>query len=171
MRILWITNIPFGKLSNLAGFRSDNTSGSWLNASLDAFVGDEQYEIIVTTIGHTDKIKTLVEDNITYCLLPGGRVSKYNYKSKSNRKVWETVKNTHKPNLIQVWGTEFTHGYLALQVMRDIPSVIYMQGVMCQIARYYLAGMSDKELRSSITLRDIIKRDWIKQAQKNFYQD
>ncbi|MGA2915473.1 MAG: glycosyltransferase [Sedimentisphaerales bacterium] len=170
MRILWITNIPFGKLSVLAGLKSGDISGSWLNASLDAFVGDKEYEIIVATIGNTNKIKTLVEDNITYCLLPGGSVAQYNYTSPSNGQTWEVIKNTYKPDLIQIWGTEFTHGYLALQVMQGIPSVIYMQGVMSQIARYYLSGMSDKELRSSITLRDIIKCDWIKRAKRNFHR-
>lgn len=169
MRILWVTNISFGKLSELAGQRS-NTSGSWLNASLDTFIGDKEYEIIVATIGNTDQIKTLVEDNITYCLLPGRSVAKYNHTSPTNKQAWEEIKKTYKPDLIQIWGTEFTHGYLALQVMRDTPSVIYMQGVKSQIARYYLSGMSDKELRCSITLRDIIKRDWIKQAQRNNYR-
>lgn len=170
MRILWITNILFGKFSALTGRENGDTSGPWLNASLDAFAGDKEYEIIVATIGNTHKIKTLVEDNITYCLMPGGSVAKYNSTSAHNRRAWEVLKNTYKPDLIQVWGTEFIHGYLALQVMQGIPSVIYMQGVMSQIARYYLSGMSDKELRSSITLRDIIKRDWIKQTQRKYYR-
>jgi glycosyltransferase involved in cell wall biosynthesis len=170
MRVLWITNIPFGKLSVLAGQKGGGTSGSWLNASLDAFIGDKEYEIVVATIGNSDKVKTLVDGNITYCLLPGGGVAKYDHTSPVNRQAWEFIRDTYKPDLIQVWGTEFTHGYLALQVMQGIPSVIYMQGVMSQIARYYLSGMSDKELMSSITLRDIIKRDSIKQAQRNFYR-
>ncbi len=170
MKILWITNIPFGGLSDLAGLKGGNTSGSWLNAALDAFIGDKAYQLIIATTGNTEQIKSQTEDNITYCLLPGGSVGQYDHTSSSNRQVWEEIKNTYKPDLIQVWGTEFTHGYLALQVMQDIPAVIYMQGVMSQIARYYLSGMSDQELRSSMTLRDIIKRDWIKQAQRNFYR-
>lgn len=170
MRILWIANIPFGRLVELTGQPEGNTSGSWLNAALDIFAGDKEYEIVVATIGNTEKIKTLVEGNITYCLLPGGNVTEYNCKSLANRHAWEEIKKTYKPDLMQIWGTEWPHGYLALQVMQDTPSVIYMQGVMCQNARYYLSGMSDKELRYSITLRDIIKRDWIKQAQRNYYR-
>lgn len=168
MRILWIANIPFGRLAELAGLKGGNTSGSWLNASLDAFAGDTDYEIIAVTVGRTPDIRTLVDGNITYCLLPGGTVGEYDCTSSENRRVWETVRDTYKPDLVQVWGTEFTHGYLALQVMRGIPSVIYMQGVLGQIARYYLAGMSDDELRLAVTLRDIIKGDWIRRAQKGF---
>jgi len=169
MRVLWVTNIPFGRLSGLSGHGED-TSGSWLNASLDAFIGNQEYEIVVATIGKTDKITTLVDGNITYCLLPGKSVSTYNYNSLTNRHVWEEIKKIYNPDLIQIWGTEFSHGYLALQVMQDTPAVIYMQGVMCQIARYYLAGMSDEELRYSITLRDIIKWAWIRQTQKNYFR-
>lgn len=170
MRILWITNIPFGKLTSLAGLESGHTSGSWLDASLCAFIGDKKHEIIAVTIGNTDNIKTLVEDNITYCLLPGGSVHRYQHTSFSNRETWKVIRDTYKPDLVQVWGTEFTHGYLALQVTQGIPSVIYIQGMMSQIARYYLSGLSGKELISSITLRDIINRDWIKRAQRNFYR-
>jgi L-malate glycosyltransferase len=168
MRVLWIANIPFGKLSGLAGLKGGNTSGSWLNASLDVFAGDREYEIIVTTIGNTDKIRTLVDDNITYCLLPGKSVADYDYASPNNRQIWEVIRDTYKPDLVHVWGTEYAHGYLALLVMRGIPSVIYMQGVLSQIARYYLSGLSEEELRYSITFRDVIKRDWIRRTQRHF---
>jgi L-malate glycosyltransferase len=170
MRILWVTNIAFGKLAELAGQSAQNTSGSWLNAALDAFSGDGEYSIVVATIGRTPEIKTRVEGNITYCLLPGGNVGTYQHTLPDNRRVWETVYRTYKPDLVQVWGTEFTHGYLALQVMREVPAVIYMQGVLGQIARYYRSGMSDAELRASVTLRDVLKRDSIKQAQQSYYR-
>ena len=170
MRILWVTNIAFGKLAELAGQSAQNTSGSWLNAAMDAFSGDGEHAIVVATVGSTPEIKTRVEGNVTYCLLPGGNVGTYQHMLPDNRHVWETVYHTYKPDLIQVWGTEFTHGYLALQVMREVPSVIYVQGVLGQIARYYLSGMSDAELRAAVTLRDAFKRDSIKQAQQRYFR-
>lgn len=170
MRVLWITNIPFGKLLTLARRSGGETSGSWLDATLNAFIGDSEHEIIVATIGDTDKVETLCDENITYCLLPGGSAAQYNAALPANKHAWEEIQSIYRPELIHVWGTEFSHGYLALQVMKGIPSVIYMQGVMRQIARYYISGMSPKDLRSSITLRDIIKRDWIKQAQRKYFR-
>ncbi|MGV8093747.1 MAG: glycosyltransferase [Mangrovibacterium sp.] len=54
--------------------------------------------------------------------------------------------------------------------MKEIPSVIYMQGVMSQIARHYLSGISFQELIKSITLRDILRWDWILKQQSNFFK-
>jgi glycosyltransferase involved in cell wall biosynthesis len=165
MNILWITNIPFGKLIGLAGLIGENTGGSWLNAALNDFVGESRFSLTVVTIGRVDTIKTLTEDNITYCLLPGGFPLEYNQKKDKNIKNWQYVKDSFKPDIVHVWGTEFSHGYLALKVMQGIPSVVYIQGLLESISRYYLAGMSEKELKRNITFRDILKLDWLKRAQ------
>jgi L-malate glycosyltransferase len=170
MNILWITNIPFGKLRNLLGQSGENTSGSWLNAALDGFIGDSNYKITVVTTAQVKTILTLEEDNIVYCVLPGGYPSEYDYQSDANRKNWAFIKDKYQPDIIQVWGTEYTHGYLALQVFDKTPSVLYMQGLLESISRYYLAGMTTKELRKSITLRDIIKRDWITKRQATYWK-
>ena len=168
MNVLWICNIPFGKLRNLAGLTEGNTSGSWLSAALSDFVDDSSFNLIVVTVGRVRKMKVLIEKNITYCLLPGGYPSEYNYKKESNKKIWMNIKNKYNPDIIHVWGTEFTHGYVALKSMPEIPSVIYIQGLLESICRYYLAGMTKKELLKSITFRDIIKFDWITRKQKEF---
>lgn len=168
MNVLWITNIPFGKLMGLAGQTGINTSGSWLDAALDDFAGDSRFHLTVVTVGRVKTVKTLTERNLTYCLLPGGLPSEYNHLKNSNIKHWEYVGKIFKPDIIHVWGTECTHGYLALKSMRDIPSVVYIQGLLESISRYYLAGMSKKELINNVTFRDIIKFDWITRSQKNY---
>lgn len=169
MKILWISNIPFGPLCELAG-GSNSNSGSWLDAAYDALKNVDQLELIIVTTGFVKEIKTQKDGPHTFCLLPGGRPKNYNHKSAKNRLVWEKLYLEYKPDIIQCWGTEFSQGYLALQVMKNVPSVIYMQGVMSQIARYYTAGMSDSELIKSITLRDIIKSDWIKRQKNDFLE-
>lgn len=168
MKILWVTNIPFDKLLSLLGKKDENTSGSWLNAALNNFKNDNQFELTIVTTGNIKQITTSTDKNINYCILPRNTSSYYNHKNKKNRKNWMMIKEMFEPDIIQIWGTEFTHGYLALQVFKNIPSVIYMQGLLKSIARYYLSGMSPKELRESITIRDILKLDWIRLSQKNF---
>jgi L-malate glycosyltransferase len=170
MNILWISNIPFGKLLDLAGIIGENTSGSWLNAALSGFVGDSKYNLTVVTVGRVKSIRSIVENNITYCLLPGGYPSEYNYKKKSNEKYWQNIKEKYKPDIVHVWGTEFTHGYLAIKLMLDIPSVIYAQGLLESISRYYLAGITKSELIKSITIRDLIKFNWITRQQKDYFK-
>ena len=168
MNILWITNMPIGRLRELAGLSGENTSGSWLTAALPAFAGANGLNLTVVTVGRVSSPQQIVEGNITYCLLPGGFPGEYVHTSPSNAKDWAYVKAQYRPDIIHVWGTEFTHGFLALKVMSDIPAIIYMQGLLKAISRYYLAGMSRWELLRSISLRDVLKGDWITRTQKNY---
>lgn len=167
MRVIWISNIAFGPLCELAD-QGKPTSGSWLDAAYNTLVDVEGLELICVTVSRVKEIQTKKVRNHHFCLLPGGYPSEYNPNSMENRKNWETIREQFKPDVIQVWGTEFSHGYLALQVMKGIPSVIYMQGLMSQIANHYLSGISNTDLNRSITLRDILKFDWIKRQQTDF---
>lgn len=169
MKILWITNITFGPLCELAG-GNKSSGGSWLDASFEALANEKDIELSVVTVSRVKEIRIQKVGNHTFYILPGGYQSEYNYKSLKNRENWERIKSEVCPDLIQIWGTEFTHGYLALKVMRGIPSIIYMQGLMSQIERHYLSGISNKDLRKSITIRDIVKWDWIKRQQLKFHQ-
>jgi glycosyltransferase involved in cell wall biosynthesis len=167
MKILWVSNIPFGPLCELAG-QSNSNSGSWLDAAFDALSNDAEIELTIVTVSRIKEIRMKKEGRHSFYILPGGHPGEYNPESNSNRKNWEFLKKECQPDLIQIWGTEYRHGYLALQVMEDIPAVIYMQGVMSQIANHYLSGISEKELRKFITLRDVLKWDWIKKQKARF---
>jgi len=170
MKVLWVVNIPFGRLCELAEIKEENVSGSWLNAALDKYIDNSDIDLTVITVGRVASIKEINVKNITYCLLPGGWPHEYDYKNKSNLKNWLYIKEKYSPDIIHVWGTEFTHGYLAVKSMPDVPSVIYMQGLLKAISKYYLAGLTQKELKRSISLRDIYGREWITKKQKDLYK-
>jgi len=169
MKVLWIVNFPFGPLCDLAGI-NQFSSGNWLGAAFEALAEEEELEISVATVSRVKELKVRKEGKHSFYVLPGGLASEYDHQSLKNSIYWEQIKMECQPDLIQIWGTEYSHGYLALQVMKEIPSVIYMQGLMSQIARHYLSGISNSELRSFITLRDILKWDWVKQQQLKFYR-
>ena len=168
MNILWISNITFGPLCELAG-ESKSSGGSWLDATFDVLSNEVGIYLSLVTVSRVKEIRTKKEGNHTFYILPGGYPSEYDYKSSKNKEYWEKIKKESCPDLIQIWGTEFTHGYLALQIMKGIPSVVYMQGLMSQIERHYLSGISNKDLKNSISIRDIIKMDWIERQKSRFY--
>lgn len=169
MKILWIVNFPFGPLCELAGI-NQFSSGNWLDATFTALAAEEELEISVATVSRVKELQVKKEGKHSFYVLPGGLASEYDHKSMKNSGYWEQIQTECQPDLIQIWGTEYTHGYLALKVMKDIPSVLYMQGLMSQIARHYLSGISTADLRSFITARDIIKWDWTEQQQSKFYR-
>jgi glycogen synthase len=169
MKVLWISNIPFGPHSILTG-QKNASSGGWLGAAYEAINNEDSIELCIVTVSRVSEIKRIKDGRHTFLLLPGGYPFEYNCKESKNRRIWESIKNEFMPDVIQVWGTEFSHGYLALQVMKELPSVIYMQGVMSQLARHYLSGISYIELIKSITFRDILRWDWILKQQSNFHK-
>ena len=165
-KILWIVNILLKPISMTLFNQASN--GLWIEAMLENFKNSNDYSIVVATTANIKETVRIEEDGIVYYALPDAFPSLYNENKHSNIEVWDKLIKYEKPDLIQVWGTEYTHGLCALRIARDIPSVIYMQGHMGSIAKHYLAGMTYKELKKSVTFRDIIKRDSILMQQKKY---
>lgn len=169
MKILWIVNSVLDYLS--VKLYGKNSNGVWMDALLSEFKEKEGYELAVVTTVRGKNLQKFTDNNITYYALSGGNPFEYKENKKENVLEWTSIINDEKPDLVQVWGTEFTHGLCALRILskRRIPSVIYMQGYLGSIARFYQAGIPYKELKKTITLRDFIKRDSILQQQKKYY--
>ena len=168
MKILWIVNSPIGIIGEKLYGKRQN--GVWMDALLESFKEQSQYRLIVATTAKIKEIQKFDGDGIVYYAVPDTVPILYNEERKSNILAWKNLIETEKPDLIQVWGTEFTHGLCALRAAKNIPSVIYMQGYLGSIARHYLAGMTHGELKKTVTIRDIIKRDSILLQQKKYYK-
>ena len=170
MKVLWIVNLPLGALEEkLKGKRSD---GLWMGALLKDFENREEVKLVVATTYRVEKVVTAVEKGVTFYALPNEYPLLYDENNSKNIKAWESLLKEEKPDVIQLWGTEFSHGLCALRIAdkMGIPSVVYMQGLLASIAKHYLAGISEKEIKKTVTFRDFIKRDDILRQQKRYYE-
>lgn len=81
----------------------------------------------------------------------------------------EQILNETKPDIVHVFGTEFIHTLIMINLCNDrkIKSVISIQGLVSIIAQHYLIGLPALATYR-FTFRDLIKRDNIIQ-QKNKY--
>ena len=168
MKILWIVNSILSRLS--LNLYNKPSNGLWMDALLEDFKNKEGFEIIVATTIKTNKTVKIADGNITYYALPDNVPLLYNENKKCNIRAWQSLLDEEKPDLIQVWGTEFTHGLCALRVAKNIPSVIYMQGYVGSIARYYQADIPYTDIKKTKTFRDFVKRDGILQQQQKLYR-
>ena len=165
-KILWIVNMLLKPTNTEIVNQASN--GLWIEALLESFKNNQDYQIVVATTAKVKKTMRTEEDGIVYYVLPDAFPTLYNENKESNINVWRKLFMYENPDLIQVWGTEFTHGLCALRCAEGIPSVIYMQGYIGAISKHYLAGMTNKELKKNITLRDIIKHDSILMQQEKY---
>ncbi len=167
MKILWVVNSVLNDLSQALFGKYSN--GVWMEALLSEFRGKEDYRIVVaTTLPRSDTYR-LEKGNVTYYALPDTYPLFYNEEKPQNILAWKALIETEQPDLIQVWGTEFTHGLCALRAAPNIPSVVYMQGVLRSIAENYRSGISKRDLKKTVTLRDILRKDSILQQEAKFF--
>ena len=165
MKILWITNTIIGAMHKK--IYGNNSNGLWMDALLNDFIQDGKHDIVVATTGRVDKLQFYRDNTTAYYILPGGFPIEYKLSS-SKVNEWRYFLTTEKPDIIHIWGTEFMHALAALKANVNIPTVVYIQGLLESIARYYEAGIPHKDLKKSVTIRDILKRDSLLQQQKKY---
>ena len=173
MKILWIINTPFGLHFDLLGKACNHSSGGWYNVAYEALKDSPLIQLHIVALGRTNKIisKSDTFGNHFY-ILPGNYTrNDINFDSKTNQNLWKEIINIVNPHIVQLWGTEFQHGLCAIQQIHNIPILVYMQGVMSEIAYYLKAGIDDKTIRKHQTLRSILlKRDSIFKQQRLYNQ-
>lgn len=168
MKVLWIVNILLSKF-NLQLY-NEPSNGLWMDALLSEFANEKEVDIVVATTLKIKKTIKYSDGKVTYYALPDNYPLLYNENKKSNIRAWKNLLEEEKPDLIQVWGTEFTHGLCCLRLAQNIPSVIYMQGLMGEIAKSYKASIPLKELKKAVTFRDFLRHDSILCQQRKFFK-
>lgn len=165
-KILWVMSRP---LSGSFGFQTNNFSGSWLDAAFASCSVYENLELHIVSVGNVPKMAVECRGRHVLYLLPGGG-KKYDERDVTNIQSWLEFKKIINPDLIQIWGTECDFAKIALKTFPDVPSIIYIQGVMDAVARGYDAGLSFKTKLKILTPFDVIHKNWINASQNKYYQ-
>ena len=75
-----------------------------------------------------------------------------------------------KPDIIHIFGTEFPHALAAEKAFnRPEKTLVGIQGLCSEIAKVYQADIPD-EVFQSVTFRDFLRKDSLKQQQEKFYK-
>lgn len=174
MKILWIVNSVFGKHFELLGMGNiPFNSGGWYSAAYDSLKEEKDVELHIVGLSPkvTDIVYTHDDYNNVFYLLPGATTTNdQSFDSPRNQRLWRQIREIVKPDIVQLWGTEYQHGLCALMQLQGIPQVVYIQGVLSEIARYYLAGIDRSVYRKHYTLRNFIKQDSSIRVQKHFFK-
>lgn len=91
-----------------------------------------------------------------------------NYDSALEREFREIFEKA-EPDMLHIFGTEFPHALAAARAFgRPGRILVGIQGLCCEIAKVYMAGLPE-EVQRRVTLRDLLRRDSLKQQQEKFY--
>lgn len=162
MNILWFCNAAPPEASRLMNEPESPFGGWYVNASrLLSHQEAVHLTMAFPKTGLTD-IEKVQGERITYIAFPP--VTQKNYTSCKGYIL--KVLNEVKPDITQVFGTEYLHSLAVMECCNKDRTVIHIQGLVSVYCHHYYASLPVPILRH-YTLRDIIKNDnIIKQKRK-----
>lgn len=166
MNILWITNIILPPIAKSLNFNVPVTGG-WMYSSALELIKDERINLCVATVYNGNKLIDGTINNIKYFLIPLKGKSNTKY-LKELEEYWKTIYIDFKPDLTHIHGSEFAHGLAYINSCGNKNVVVSIQGLVSVHYRYYLAGISIKNILKNTTFKDIFKGN-ILSEQKKYY--
>tara|TARA_E500000331_G_scaffold123539_1_gene121046 strand:+ start:12369 stop:13631 length:1263 start_codon:yes stop_codon:yes gene_type:complete len=148
--ILWVVNTIFPDLSKKIGMQMP-VSGGWMYDTAKALSTLPHINLSVATV-HKDSFFNCKIDNISYFLLKSRSKLKFD-SSLINQ--WDEVCNLVKPDLVHIHGSEYAHGLSLLTNKKKLKYVLSLQGLISVCSKYYLGGLSKKNIVLNTSFRDI----------------
>ena len=142
MKVLWVVNMVMPKLAENLGIQT-SASGSWLIDFSDSLENSENHELAIVAVHG----KTFLRKKIgrtEFFLLPGS-IKNMRFYTESYKIYWKKIIENFKPDIIQIYGTEYTHAISLIRLNLSIPILVTTQGIMSKIKKYDFAGISIKD--------------------------
>lgn len=145
--------------------------GGWMEGMLIHLKKNPNINLAVASVSNVTELKIFSKNNVQYFVLPShGKVSKY---SNHLYKHWKDVNGSFKPDLVHVHGTEYAHGLAMMDCLPELKYVVSIQGLVSIYARYYFAGISNRNVIRFLTIRDLVygtlyakRRDFVKRGER-----
>lgn len=160
IKVLWVTTSPTGEASRLLNIRDAGSSGGWVLAAYDSLKKKSDIEIVFASASkliRRGQVLVRSENGISaYCT----HLSKISFGVEANNrdvKMWERIINEVKPDLIHVWGTETSVQRDILLANHNIPTVVFIQGLVGIHSHYQDGYFFSKENSSYMSLLARIK--------------
>ena len=174
-RVLWICNIMLPMIAEELGLPYSNREG-WLSGVLQQLLQEEEQKIELgicfPQVNLPEKIQALgkaplmVKGVSCYAFAENLNTPEMYDASLEGR--FEEIYEDFKPDMIHVFGTEFPHALAAVKVFqKPEKTLVGIQGLCGEIAKVYMAGLPE-EVQRSVTFRDLLRKDSIRQQQKKF---
>lgn len=163
MNVLWIANTIFPDAAVHMGLPPP-VFGGWMYGLARDLAQTGELRLAVATVYNGKDLLTFEINGIGYYLVPRGS------KGNGGSQDWARVVAQVSPSLVHIHGTEYGYGKALMDACPRLRYVLSIQGLVSVCYRYYLAGMTVRDVLSNMTFRDILRRDTIFDARNKFYK-
>lgn len=156
MKVLWVTYAPLGRAALLIE-KNNSQSGTWIDATANEFLKNPDIILGIASIASRDCKIVDSMTNITFFGLDEIKRSQTHIVSNKEIEKWANVINDFEPDIIMVWGTEYSNGLAVLKAAARIPVIFFIQGVIGRIIRYPLGNLKRFDIFKECGLISFIK--------------
>ncbi len=139
MKVLWIVNMVLPDAAKALGINT-SFSGSWLVDPQKSLSQDENVELATMTYGYVEKKEIVTVNNVRHYIFPGAG-KRLLFTSAKTEDDCRFVLEDFKPDLIHIYGTEYSVGYSILKTAPSVPVLLTVQGILSYISKAYHAGL------------------------------
>lgn len=142
MRVMWITFAPIGQAAKIL-FGAPTQSGGWVDATLAGllpYIEDKTLTLQVVALDRRDACIIDEKTGVAYRTVNVERKRGVRGARDDKDKFRALIKD-FRPDVIQVWGTEFTFGLDVIDAAGDIPVCFFIQGVMDSLVKHPLGDI------------------------------
>lgn len=166
MRVLWIVNALFPEAEALLTHRRVEIQGSggWLPSLAESIANSGDVQLYVASFSPLVSKTTLIKGKkYAFFVLPFYNLRKYD---KRYEPLWKDLNKECKPDIVHIHGTEFSHGLTYVNACGNNNVLVSIQGMPSVICDYWYSGLSDKEIKRSITLKTLLYGNLIREKEK-----
>lgn len=155
MKILWIVNMVLPDAAKALGVKT-SFSGSWLVDPLKKLPEDPEVELATMTYGFVEKPEVITVNRVRHYVFPGAG-KRLLFNSKKTLADCRYVLEDFQPELIHIYGTEYSIGYSMLKIEPSVPVLLTIQGILTYISREYRAGLPGHIYHRLFTLKELLR--------------
>ena len=179
MKVLWLCNVMMPMIAEQLNMEASNKEG-WLSGLASVILKKKHENGIELAVAFPAPEKMLSEDEevcIHMITVQGSKLACYGFREEVSRpEIYDSrlekrmgrILDSCQPDMVHCFGTEYPH---TLAMCRVFPQkkrlLISIQGLCSVYAESYFADMPEKVIKS-VTLRDFLKRDSIREQQQKF---
>ncbi len=165
MRVLWICNIMLPAIGRELHLPYSSREG-WLSGIFDKVCGENPPFSLGICFPMSQERRLTVQGIPCYAFRED--LTSPEVYDPELEQGFVRIFSDFQPDMIHIFGTEFPHALAAVRAFsRPKKTLVGIQGLCGEIAKDYMADLPEK-VQGRVTLRDIIRRDSIRQQQEKF---
>lgn len=158
MKVMWFTFAPIGKAAKLL-YGSSTQSGGWVDAALNKllpYIKEKTLELQVVALDSSVASVTDEETSVVYRTIDVER-RRGKRGTADDKAKFKAIIDEFCPDIIQIWGTEFSFGLDVIDAAGNIPVCFNIQGVMDSLAKHPLGDIPAFKLFKELGITSFFK--------------